>query len=235
MSVSVKSFGRWSLLIFALLLLALSGCTAENSDDAVKMEAVEDAVSEENSSLDDNRDVLSVSEGTTKGLDTTPLVTQTDQQVVISTNWLDENWRKNFEVDENCQADNNDLRQINFSDSSICALQNFKLFFDRFSQDANFQISVIKFPLRLIDISPDYSNGNEIEEITCVHLPQKQKVSPLFPIREQREYVKYKFSYNVEGSVATVHLGIEDTGFSKEYIFIWDQCWVLSEIRDYSI
>jgi len=199
MLISVKSgFRRWPLLIFALLLLTLSGCIAENSDDAVKMEAVEDATGEENSFLESNGDILSVSEGTTKGLDAPPLVAQTDQQTIIPTEWLSHAW-KGFERSENCQADNNNLPQTNFTDSSICELQNFKLFLDRFSEDVDFQISVAKFPLKLTTIVPTYCKEIEdlipIEEIVCFNLLKRSNKFPIFPIKEQREHERLIHSY----------------------------------------
>ena len=190
-----------------------------------------------------------------KGVDATSREVQPDQKATIPTRWLGYGWKdlergerwkfviseneswEGVGINENCQADNGNLPQTHFSDTSICGLHNFNLFFDRFSKDATFQISATKFPLKLTAIIPlQGPNEDTIILIKCLNLPKNSNTSlQLFPIKEQREHEHLRYSYTVEGSVATVDLWKEDAGVSIKFVFTWDRCWVLSEVKDYSM
>jgi len=247
-------FRRLPVLIFMLLLM-LCACGAENPDVATMEEASEGKVDEGKSHLGslDGKDIPQINnssaphglEEASVGSGTTPFAVQTDQETSEPEERLDwrgfvisESW-KGVEISESCQTADNNLLQTGFTEPYICDLNNFQLFFDRFSEDAIFQISTTKFPLKVTTIIPpwevvDPDQFGLLKEIKCLRLPQNSRTLPLFPIKEERERERYKFSYTLANSVATVHLGIEDTGFSREYIFTWDQCWKLSEIKDYS-
>ena len=235
-------FRRWALLIFALLLLPFCSCIAGNPESIVN-ESTVDAVIEEKSPLDRSGAIHTVSEESIEGLDTTPLVAQIDQQAEIPTEWLEQAWN-GFERSENCQVDNNNLPQINFTNSSICELQNFQLFFDRFSEDIDFQMSVAKFPLKLTMRIPPWEwtideyeqNGRVPEKIICLNSPKNSNTRQLFPIKKQRELglERLNYSYTLEGSIATVSLTGYGNGIAIEFIFTWNRCWILSEIKDYS-
>ena len=235
---------RWQLspvLIFTFLLL-FNACTSENLDVVTEVAAsegaVDDVVSEERSPLESSDSVPHGLEETAELLVASSLVAQPEKQVIVSEEWLGATW--GFEQNENCLADNN-LLKFNFPDFSICDLQNFKFFFERFSEDYDFQISVTKFPLKRTDIFSELvvKDGAlkeiKIEKITCFNLPQKSSALQLFPVKEQREFGRFKFSYTLEGVVAKVKLQIEDTGYCVFYIFTWDRCWMLSEIEDSSM
>ena len=221
-------FWRMALLAFVLLLF-LYACTTEKPETFVKNETVDGAVGEEE---------------TVKEIDTAFSVTQLDQEANISIErfgWrgfeISESW-KGFEISENCRVDNNSLTQIDFPDTSVCELGNFKLFFDSFSENNVFQLSTTKFPVKLTTIIPPWDPlwdpDSILIEIECLDLPKNSSVRPLFPTKEERDRENLYFSHTLEGSVAIVRLGIEDTGFLMEYIFIWDMCWALSEIKDFS-
>ena len=147
--------------------------------------------------------------------------------------WLGQAWN-NFEICENFQACNETLPQVEFLNYSICELQNFKNFYDRFSEDTVFQISVTKFPLKLTNIIPPWEAEAGAEEIKYLALPKNINSLQLFPIQKQREYEHLYATYTLEGSVATIHLRKEDTGVSKYYVFTWNRCWILTEIMDNS-
>ena len=236
-------FRRLPLLFFVLLLLPLCACTAGNQDTNARNEAVRNTASEVENPSESNGAVSPVTEGMAEILDTTPAVQHYQQTATTGERFnfkgyvISESWR-GVDIDENCQANNNNPPKADFPDPSICELDNFKLFLDRFSEDYDFQISVTKFPLKRTGIIPPWDpdfNGDELTKIECLNLPNNSKTRPLFPVKEEREQEKLTFSYVLEGPVATVHLGIEDTGYLVYYIFTWDQCWMLSEIKDYSM
>jgi hypothetical protein len=229
-------FWRLPSLIF-LLFLPLFACTTEYQSVADKFAPTEKTVSKEKSRLAKLEAATPGLEESAEGLGRASLTEQPDPKSVIPVEQL--GWN-DLAISENCQADNDNLPQIDFPDPSICELQNFKLFLDRFSEDADFQISVTKFPLKRTYIFPGLVDENGLweeqgrEKITCLNLPKNSKASLIFPIKEQRESDGYKFSYTLKDMVATVTLQIEDSGYSVLYIFNWDKCWVLSEIKDYS-
>jgi len=236
---------RLPILIFVLLLFSLCACTAGNTDTAVENETTVSTGSEEKPHLGNLKRVplehgealSTVLEGTVGELDAASQ-TQTEQEIAIPVEWLSQGWN-GVEISESCQTNNYNLPRINFPDTSICELHNFKLFLDKFSEDANFQISATKFPLKRTRIFPEYLKEEErlilMEEVRCYDLPKNLNTFYVFPIKEQRERENLYFSHTVEDHIATVRLGKEDTGVSINFIFSWNQCWMLSEIKNYSM
>ena len=230
MAISIKAaFRRLPVLIFALLLPL---CACHNRRITVI---------EEKSPLG-SVDLTDVTLGSS---DTTSPATKMDHDVVIQEErlgWkgfvISESW-KGVEINENCQSGDDNLPWIDFSSLSICELHNFELFFNRFSEDAAFQMSTTKFPLKLTTIIPpwevtDPDQFGLLKEIECLNLPKSSSTRPLFPIKEEYERNQFIFTYTLEGLVATVKLQIEGTGYCVYYIFTWNRCWILSEIKDSS-
>ena len=121
-----------------------------------------------------------------------PLMAQPDQ-VPILPEWLGYS-RTGCELSDLPSAGNKSLTPATFPDFSICELNNFALFFDRFSEDVDFQILATKFPLKITIMIPPWdlpvyhTDEDELQEETkYLNWPQNSCTLQLFPIEKQRE------------------------------------------------
>ena len=103
------------------------------------------------------------------------------------------------------------------------ALEDFDSFFYRFKTDSLFQLSRIKFPLKLTITDDD---------VDTIKLIQKKDWRFIFHQKEDKEIIKKVVTGE---NMVNVELMIEDTGVSINHYFVnTNDKWMLTAIKDES-
>ncbi len=165
-----------------------------------------------------------------------------DTKEKVEESWLADAWNKFTIVPE---PKDGQRQPKEFSRSIKCAVENFDLFFNLFSEDRDFQLSATPLPLKLSVYSPKYNVTQEeldarediVDEILYLDITDlyTSKAS-FFPNRIQRVNDNLFFSilHNFIDKTAVVKIFQQDTGVYIKFIFHWDGCWFLSEIESWS-
>lgn len=122
-----------------------------------------------------------------------------------------------------------------------CEQHNFDLFFILFSEDKYFQESTIIFPLKLTTslfkkgvTEEDLLKGDDyiISQKFLIKKKEGDGIN-IFPNRHQRAIGNFTYSIESESpqyGMNSVVLRREGTGIHYTFIFIWKDCWLLSEV-----
>jgi hypothetical protein len=117
-------------------------------------------------------------------------------------------------------------------DVTLCPSKDFPEFLSAFSDSSSIQEKFTNFPLRkliTVDAEPEPK-----QEVT--YLERQGTKFPILQVKKDREANGLELQIvNEAGVDATVKLEKPDTDYQILYVFKFDSCWFLDEVKDYSL